>query len=99
MGKRDKPKARKETVSANEADQAKADKDMAENPPQETDGVTARYVGDRILFYIAGGNPIIEGVIRNYLLDHRFGMMCLGLGLGSLFSQWLNSLFPPPSRP
>lgn len=68
----------------------------SEKPVEE--GVTAQYVGKRILFYVAGGNPIIENFIMNYLLDFRCGLMILGLALGSLFSQWLDSVLPPKQK-
>lgn len=77
------------------AEQENAPEDADEKNHQVEEGVTAEYIGKRLLFYTAGGNPIIERFIMNYLMDYRCGLMILGLAMGTLFSQWVDSMLPP----
>jgi hypothetical protein len=100
MGKGRSNKDKK--VERGPAPPAEEDK-CADNVPEDgtkkaDEGVTAQYIGSRIVFYVAGGNPILIHWINTYLLDHRFGLMCLGLAMGSLFSEWLNTVIAPVQR-
>jgi hypothetical protein len=66
-----------------------------EMPKQSSTSITMKKGS---IYYLAGCNVVLEGAIRqilSFLLDYRLGLMCLGIALGSMFANWLNSLFPP----
>ncbi len=97
MGKgRPKTRAKKEDVG-DKGDKG-SDNVQDEVKNKEDEGITAEYIGNRIIFYVAGGNPVLIRWINTYLMDHRFGLMCLGLALGSIFSEWLSTVIAPVQR-
>ncbi len=95
MGKSRQSKAKKEVPAEEDKD---SDNVQGKGRTQEGEGITAQYIGSRIIFYVGGGNPILIRWINTYLLDHRFGLMCLGLAMGSIFSEWLNMVIAPAQR-
>jgi hypothetical protein len=56
------------------------------------------YIGKRIVYYLSGGNPVIERWISKYLFDYRLGLMCLGMGMGFYFAEYINAKYPAAKR-
>ena len=83
MGKRRPDKAKKDVPA--EEDKG-SDNEQDDCKKKEDEGFTAQNIGIRIRW------------ISTYLLDYRLGLMCLGLAMGSIFSEWLNTVIAPAQR-